>query len=78
MEREAIPMTMQSWDGEYRAPTGLFRVIGSDDFPQPPEEFWIGDFAELIDASKAAYQSGSMTNAVVYSDHGKPIEIVRA
>ena len=38
---------MAAWDGSEKAPTGMYRVIGTDDFPFPPEEYWIGDFADL-------------------------------
>lgn len=70
-------MTIQDWDGDRRAPAGKFRVIGSDDFPQPPEEYLLDDFVDAVAAIEAATKVGAMAlaHAVVYDDRGQVIDV---
>ena len=61
------------WDGEYRAPAGTFRVIAMDEFDEPPEEYWVGDFATLPEAQEAAGEEGAdeeMTTTLIYDEYG--------
>jgi hypothetical protein len=63
---------MNQWDGKPQAPTGLFRVLGEDEFEMPPAEYWIGDFGDYDAARQAARERASALNSTtVYDDQGK-------
>ena len=63
---------MTGWDGSEKAPTGMYRVIGTDDFPFPPEDYWIGDFADLNEAKNLASARTQPMNSVhIYDEKGK-------
>ncbi len=64
------------WDGGYKAPKGLFRVIGEDTFPTPHEEYFVGDYEDLESAKDAVKEEdGPMTCVTVFDDHGQELSI---
>jgi len=69
-------MEEMEWDGEYRAPAGCFRVIATDEFDEPPESYWVGDFEQLPEALEAAEAEGTeedMTTTLIYDEHGNVV-----
>jgi hypothetical protein len=63
---------MADWDGSNKAPKGMHRVIGCDDFPFPPEDYWIGDYADLDEARDLAKtRTESMNSVHLYEKRGK-------
>jgi hypothetical protein len=62
------------WDGEYKAPAEQFRVIATDCFPWPHEDFFVGDFPDLA-AAKIKRNSliDDLTIARVYNDKGEQL-----
>jgi hypothetical protein len=62
---------MAQWDGSNKAPKGQYRMIGTDTFPWPHEDYWIGDFASLPEAKELANtRSESMNVVAVYDENG--------
>jgi len=57
------------FDVETKAPKGKFRVVGTDDFPVPPED-WSRDFSTLEEAM-AYCKPKPMTSHRVFDDHGE-------
>ena len=60
------------FDAETRAPKGKFRVIGTDHFPVPPEDWLQGDFDTLEEAKKNCTPN-AMTSYEVRDDCGKRV-----
>jgi hypothetical protein len=68
---------MADWDGIEKAPNGLYRVIGTDTFSWPHEDYWIGGCAGLPEAEKlASSHMGAMNSAAIYDDNGKRLFLV--
>jgi hypothetical protein len=62
---------MAQWNESNNAPTGQYRVIGTDEFPWPHEDYWIGDCADLPQAKElAGSHVQAMNSAAVYDENG--------
>ena len=65
---------MAEWDGSNNAPKGKYRVVGTDEFPWPPEDYWVGDCADLTVAKQLANSHvQEMASAAVYDENGKRV-----
>ena len=65
---------MTTWNGSNKAPKNRFRVIGSDTFPWPHEDYWIGDVADLSQAKELAKaEARSMNSILVFDEAGKVV-----
>lgn len=63
---------MAQWNGSNKAPKGQYRVIGTDTFSWPHEDYWIADCATLPQAKElASSRSESMNDVAVYDENGK-------
>jgi len=70
---------MAQWDGSNKAPKGQYRMIGTDTFSWPHEDYWIGDFASLPGAKEyASSHSESRNSVAVYDENGKLMFPARA
>lgn len=50
---------MSDWDRANKAPKDKFRVIGTDTFSWPHENYWVGDYADLAQAKLSAASRAS-------------------
>jgi hypothetical protein len=63
---------MAEWNQSKNAPKGKYRVIGTDSFPWPHEDYWIGDSAGFPQAKKLASSHVKEMNSVaIYDEIGK-------
>jgi len=65
---------MAEWEGSNNAPTGRYRVIGTDTFSWPHDDYWVGDYADLLRAKELGKSNAQPMNPVaVYDEGGKRI-----
>jgi hypothetical protein len=63
---------MAERDRSNHAPKGKYRVVGTDSFSWPHDDYWVGDCADLPHARKLANSHvQAMTPATVYDENGK-------
>ena len=66
---------LQNMPTKAQAPENKYRVIGTDHFPWPPEDYFVGDYDSLQEARDAVEEeSGSMTTAAIYDDQGTRLQ----
>jgi hypothetical protein len=57
---------------ERRSLEGQFRVIGTDTFSWPHEDYWVGDYSDLLHAKELAHsRAQGMSPLAVYDEDGK-------